>query len=124
MMMVHACFYLCVCANNKIECVSKIFSSTVAREVIVKNGGSLSHHHGFGKLRAPMLLSSSSSNMASTNVNVLEEEQKKNDNHDKNSKEIVSFPSSTTIVNDVMLNTKNTMDPHDVFDARNGMHFE
>ena len=67
-----------------------------------------------------LLPSSSSSSIASTNANVLEEEQKKNDNHGKNSKEKVSFLFPTAGVSDEMLSAKNDVDPRDVFHARNG----
>ena len=49
-------FYLCFSFDG-VENASQIFSELekAARCEILKQGGSLSHHHGIGKLRAPLL---------------------------------------------------------------------
>lgn len=50
------CLYFYLCMNvGKIESPSSTFASLerCAREQILKSGGSLTHHHGVGKLRAP-----------------------------------------------------------------------
>lgn len=53
-----ACVYFYFCMN--ISCVAKpsdVFSiiERAARQEILDNGGSLSHHHGLGKLRSPFV---------------------------------------------------------------------
>jgi alkyldihydroxyacetonephosphate synthase len=49
-------FYLCISFDG-VENASEVFSALekAARDEILKQGGSLSHHHGVGKLRAPLL---------------------------------------------------------------------
>lgn len=49
-------FYLCISFEG-VENASEVFSELekAARDEVLKEGGSLSHHHGVGKLRAPML---------------------------------------------------------------------
>jgi len=49
-------FYLCMSTEN-VNDASKVFSEIehVARAEIIKQGGSLSHHHGIGKVRAKLL---------------------------------------------------------------------
>ena len=49
-------FYLCISIDG-VENGSEVFTSleNAAREEILKNGGSLSHHHGIGKIRAACL---------------------------------------------------------------------
>ena len=49
-------FYLCISFEG-VDNASAVFSELeeAARDEILKQGGSLSHHHGIGKLRAPLL---------------------------------------------------------------------
>merc|ERR1712008_186776 len=52
------CVYFYLCFNFEgISNASEVFSELekAAREEIISNGGSLSHHHGIGKLRAEHL---------------------------------------------------------------------
>eukprot|EP00934_Nitzschia_sp_Nitz4_P008304 Nitzschia sp. Nitz4//scaffold213_size37731//277//7089//NITZ4_007715-RA/size37731-processed-gene-0.0-mRNA-1//1//CDS//3329542050//8294//frame0 len=54
-------FYLCISFDG-VPNASEVFSSleAAARDEILKHGGSLSHHHGIGKHRAPQLKGRSS----------------------------------------------------------------
>jgi alkyldihydroxyacetonephosphate synthase len=54
-------FYLCISFDG-VENASEVFAALehAAREEILRQGGSLSHHHGIGKLRAPLLKGRSS----------------------------------------------------------------
>jgi alkyldihydroxyacetonephosphate synthase len=49
-------FYLCFSFDG-VDNASEVFAELekAARDEILDRGGSLSHHHGIGKLRAPLL---------------------------------------------------------------------
>ena len=108
-------FYLCIsCFGNNVEYGSEICSkliSTVVREIITKTGGSLSHHHGIGKIRAPLLLSNSTStSIGETDQNYCDDKEK--------------IKSSSQLMSEIMSNIKNTIDPQNVFGVRNGIYVE
>jgi len=61
-----ACVYFYFCMNfTQIQNPSRVFDEiqTAARRAIIKMGGSLSHHHGVGKLRAPFMDTVNPNNM-------------------------------------------------------------
>jgi alkyldihydroxyacetonephosphate synthase len=60
-------FYLCISIDG-VDNGSEVFTAleTAAREEILKHGGSLSHHHGIGKLKAPFLSGKSSQGFEKT----------------------------------------------------------
>jgi len=61
-----ACVYFYFCMNfTQVQNPSRVFDEieTAARRVIMKNGGSLSHHHGVGKIRAPFMDTVNPNNM-------------------------------------------------------------
>jgi alkyldihydroxyacetonephosphate synthase len=60
-------FYLCISFDG-VEHPSEVFTALekAARDEILIQGGSLSHHHGIGKIRAPMLKGRSSSGFDKT----------------------------------------------------------
>jgi alkyldihydroxyacetonephosphate synthase len=59
-----ACLYFYFCMNFEgVQNASEVFAEIerAARQEILKQGGSLSHHHGIGKIRAPLMKGRASS---------------------------------------------------------------
>lgn len=84
-----ACLYFYICINTEnVKDASRVFHEIeqIARTEILLQGGSLSHHHGIGKVRADLLQEATS------------EDFKK-----------------------IVCSVKESIDPHNIFAARNGL---